>query len=70
MLSTSTCYFRKANRNDLKQAVADFRQALLLNSKHRNGRKYLVETLVNMAQRYVQKISFLLGPLPMHQKIN
>jgi len=42
----------KANRNELKDAVEDFKEALRINSKHRNAQKYMVETLSNIARRY------------------
>jgi len=42
----------RANRNELKEAVEDFREALKLNPKHRNAKKYIVETLTSIAKRY------------------
>ena len=47
------CFFiRKANKDKLQEAIRDFRDALLINPKHRNGTSYLIETLLSFAKRY------------------
>ena len=45
-------FYRKANQSDLRGAIDDFRKALEVNPKHRNGRKYLIETSLSLARRY------------------
>eukprot|EP00112_Aurelia_sp_Birch-Aquarium-sp1_P007788 Seg1850.8 transcript_id=Seg1850.8/GoldUCD/mRNA.D3Y31 product="Tetratricopeptide repeat protein 14" protein_id=Seg1850.8/GoldUCD/D3Y31 len=42
----------KANQNMLKSSITDFRQALEIHPSHRNGCKYLCETLVSLAKQY------------------
>jgi len=55
--SGSLCFNRKANQNDLNGAIEDFRRALDVNPKHRNGRKYLIETSLSIARRFVGFLS-------------
>jgi len=42
----------RANENLLKSAISDFRLALDIHPSHRNGRKYLCETLMTVAKKY------------------
>ncbi|XP_057306808.1 tetratricopeptide repeat protein 14-like [Hydractinia symbiolongicarpus] len=48
----------KANRNELKNAAEDFRQALKLNSNHQNGKKYLIETLSTLAKGFEKQLKW------------
>lgn len=49
----------KANRNELNVAVKDFQEAIRLNPKHQNAKKYLVETLSNMARRFEKDMKWV-----------
>lgn len=51
-------YSRKANQNKLKAAIQDFHDALQVHPSHRNGRKYLCETLVSLAKQLVFWVIF------------
>jgi len=42
----------KANQSDLKGAIDDFRKALGVNPRHRNGKKYLIETSLSLARSH------------------
>lgn len=43
--------FRYANENRHENAVKDFQEALKLNPKHKNARKYLAETQATRGNR-------------------
>lgn len=48
----------KANQNNLQDSVKDFRKALEIDPKHRNGRKYLIETTMSIAKGYEKEMKW------------
>lgn len=42
----------KANSNQLKEAIQDFKKALDIKPNHKNGKKYLIETLFSLSKGY------------------
>jgi len=46
----------RANKNNLKEALQDFRAALSINSEHKNGKKYFIETSMSLAKSHEKEM--------------